>query len=127
MSSPVATVKVTSVIRDAAEEMWTKKIGSLIVVNNDGKLAGVITERDIIYACAKDMLKNEVETIMSRNVVTAEPKDNVTSVVQKMRSHNIRHMPVVESDRRPVGIISLRDVIDVAIGLLGLLTPPELE
>jgi CBS domain-containing protein len=60
MSSLVVTVEVTSAIRDAAEEMWTKKIGCPIVVNNDGKLAGVITERDIIYACTKDMLKGEV-------------------------------------------------------------------
>ncbi len=132
MSSPVLTVGVTSSIRDAADEMWTNKIGSLVVVDREGKIAGIITERDIIFAYAKNLSQREeegkanVESIMSRNAITAAPEENVESVVEKMRSHNIRHIPIVNKEGKPVGIISIRNILDTAIGLLGLFRPPDL-
>lgn len=130
MTSPVITVEITSSLHDVVDLMWKKNIGCLVVIDSNSKLAGIITERDILYACSKDLFNDggraKAETVMSRNVIASTPDDNLDSVVEKMRSHNIRHIPILDASSRPVGVVSFRDIVDVSIGLLGLLTPPDL-
>jgi CBS domain-containing protein len=57
---------------------------------------------------------------MSKNLVTASPDEELASVVEKMRDFNIRHIPVVDVDGRPLGVISSRDILDFGVRLLSL-------
>ena len=129
MTSPAVTVVTTSTLREVSETMWAKKVGSLAVVDRSEKLAGIITERDIIYCAAKDLFQKRdttAEAVMSKNAITVAPDEDIVSAVEKMRNHNIRHLPVTNSERKPVGMLTLRDILDVSMELLGLFRPPDL-
>jgi CBS domain-containing protein len=129
MSTPPATINAASSLQSAVELMWVKKVGSVIVVDQQGRVSGLITEKDVIYAAAKGMLKKKeepsAETIMAKNVVCVKKEDDLKAVIEKMRAHNLKHMPVVDNDNRPIGMVSLRDVLDVSITVLRLLMPPD--
>lgn len=114
MGAPPITTRVGSSLADAVRLMWDNKIGSVLVVGEDGRLAGILTERDVMYAAAKGLLceGRGVSDVMSRNVITVSPDDDVSTVVEKMRQFNIRHLPVVDDEGRPIGVVSIRDVID---------------
>ena len=107
-------------IREAARLMYEKRIGSVLVVDEEGKLVGIVTERDIVFACAQgwnaDM--HEVWEIMSENPVTVKPSDNVVAAMEKMRELGIRHLPVVDDQGKPVGMISFRDIMDLVLTLI---------
>ena len=95
-------------------------IGSVIIVDEEGKLEGIVTERDIIYAVAKDKVGKSlpVYMIMMENPITTTPDTPVMEAVIAMRESNIRHLPVVDREGRPVGMLSLRDVLDAVTTLM---------
>jgi CBS domain-containing protein len=64
---------------------------------------------------------------MSKNVITINEDGSIYEVIDKMRAHNIRHLPVVDNQGRPVGLISLRDLIDFSVSLLRTLMLPSEE
>ena len=116
MSLPPVTIGDEANLSDAINIMWEKKIGSVIVVNEAGKLVGLVTERDILYAAYRGMLcrATKISEIMSRNVITAKPEEDVATAIERMRQANIRHLPVIDEEGKPVGMLTIRDVIDVA-------------
>ena len=120
MVSPPVTVSKNTSIRDAARIMYDRKIGSVLVVDDDGKLVGIVTERDIVFACAQgwDTSRHAVWEIMSENPVTVKPSDNVVTAMEKMRELGIRHLPVVDEQGRPVGMVSFRDIMDLVLTLI---------
>jgi len=130
MSSPAITLPITSSLNDVVETMYKEKIGSVIITDENNRIAGIITERDIIYAAAKGLFKKEnvkVEHLMSKNVITINEDGSIYEAIDKMRAHNIRHLPVVDNQGRPVGLISLRDLIDFSVSLLRTLMLPSEE
>jgi CBS domain-containing protein len=130
MSSPAITLPITSSLNDVVETMYKEKIGSVIITDENNRIAGIITERDIIYASSKGLFKKEnvkVEHLMSKNVITINEDGSIYEVIDKMRAHNIRHLPVVDNQGRPVGLISLRDLIDFSVSLLRTLMLPSEE
>lgn len=116
MSSPPITVPEGAEVGKAVSLMWEKRIGSVLVVDEEGKLTGLITERDILYAAAKGILCGpaKVNDIMSRNVITADPDEDVSTAIERMKQANVRHLPVIDSGGRPVGVLSVRDIMDAA-------------
>ena len=122
MSSPPVTATEDAVIEEVARLMWEKGVGSILIVNSEMKLVGIVTERDMLYASSHLMFgKNvKVKSIMSKNLVTTTPDEELASVVEKMKDFNIRHVPVVDEDGRPLGVISSRDVLDFGARLLSL-------
>ena len=116
MSSPPVTIGGESDLRDAVNIMWERRIGSVIVVDNSGRLVGLVTERDILYAAYKGLLcrSMKVSEIMSRNVITAKPDEDVATAIERMRQANIRHLPVIDEEGKPVGMLTIRDVMDTA-------------
>lgn len=122
MSHPAVTIDEDATVDDVSKTMWEKGVGSVLIVNKEKKLVGIITERDILYAASHLMLGRNVKakSIMSKNLVTAYPDDEIASVVEKMKDFNIRHIPIVDSDRNPLGVISSRDLLDFGIRLLSL-------
>ena len=124
MSSPPIVVSEDASIGQAAKTMWEDKVGSVLVVNR-GKLSGIVTERDVLFALAKSMVveKVPVAKIMSRNVIAVDEDDLVVSAIQRMRQANIKHLPVIKTGGKPIGIISLRDLLDAGVSFVRVLLP----
>lgn len=101
-------------VRTAAQRMAERNIGAVAVVH-EGTLAGVFSERDIMTrVVAKGLNPDDtrVDTVMTREIVVADPAENVDSALQKMHAIGSRHLPVVH-DGELVGMISIRDLLEV--------------
>ncbi|ACB07011.1 MAG: CBS domain-containing protein [Candidatus Korarchaeum sp.] len=110
-------------VDDAFKVMWENRIGSVLIVDSDGKLKGIVTQRDLLYAGCRGLIgKNvSVKEIMSENPITAKPSDSLQEAVRRMRVNDVSHLPVVDDQGRPIGIFSMRDVIDIFMLLVGTL------
>lgn len=130
MSSPAITLPINSSLYEVVETMYKEKIGSVLIVDENDRIAGIITERDIIYVASRGLFKKDdikAESVMSKNIVTVSEESSIYEAIDKMRAHNIRHLPVIDSQGKPVGVISLRDLIDFSVSLLKILMLPEEE
>lgn len=96
---------------EAAKQMRNADVGA-IIVEDGGRLSGIITDRDIAIravAVGKDPEKTPVSEIVSRDLATLSPNDEVDRAVKLMREKAVRRIPVIEGDRA-VGIVSLGDL-----------------
>ena len=109
----VVTIPSTASVRDAISLMTEKNFGALVVVDEDEKLAGIISERDIVRRAAMDenLFSVAVGEVMTRNVVWGVPQDEIISVVHTMTERRFRHLPIVNDDEQLIGMISIGDVI----------------
>jgi len=108
----VITASSDMTVSDAARLMRQEHIGALIVVE-DGRLAGIFTERDALFrvvAEGRDSKTTHVADVMTRNPRTVRPDQHFSVALQMMYGGKFRHVPVVENGL-PVGIISARDAI----------------
>jgi CBS domain-containing protein len=89
-----------------------KGLGALVVVDQEGRLIGIVTERHIVRRLAADheVLIRTVGEIMSRDLLTATPQDELSAVLHLMTERRIRHMPVLDGNAL-AGIVSLGDVL----------------
>lgn len=97
-----------------------KRIGILLVTEQDNSLAGIVSERDVIKHLAlngADALELRAEEIMTQQVVTCTAKSALENALEQMSTHSIRHLPVVQ-DGVPVGIVSSLDLVDAQKELL---------
>jgi CBS domain-containing protein len=104
-----------SSVRDAARRMAERNIGAAAVVAGSGALAGIFSERDImsrVVAKGLDPDDTPVEHVMSKELVVADPSDEVDDALQKMHSIHARHLPVIK-DGKLVGMISIRDLLEI--------------
>ncbi len=100
---------------EAARLMMGFDIGAIVVVDDTGKLTGIVTERDIarrVVAARLDPEKTTVGQIMSRNPDTLAPGDSPLNALELMWVRSFRHLPVVENNR-VVGMVSIRDLYEV--------------
>jgi CBS domain-containing protein len=106
------SVECTTPVRDAIAMLAEHKIGSLPVIR-DGKVAGIMSERDIIYCLRSDgaaILDWTVEKIMTAPAITVTRDVSVLAALSQMTKRRIRHLPVVEDDRL-IGIVSIGDLV----------------
>lgn len=99
-------------VRDAARLMKKHRVGAMMVVE-DGKLAGVFTERDVVnrvVAEDKDPRTTRLAEVMTRDPMTVHPDRPFPDALHLMHEHGFRHVPVVENGR-PVGVVSARDAL----------------
>ncbi len=101
-------------VADALHIMADKHIGSVVVMDGE-KLVGIFTERDFAWKIGADTSEGKckqvkVEEVMTRDVVTVSPDDNVNTCMALMTENHIRHLPVVENGE-VVGIVSIGDVV----------------
>jgi CBS domain-containing protein len=99
-------------LTQAAEIMWQADCGAIPVVNAEGKLVGIITDRDICMAThtrAKPPADISVQSTMSKDVVFATPEDSLAHVARLMGQKQVRRIPIVE-DGRLVGMVALADL-----------------
>lgn len=122
MTQPPVTASMDTNLREISKLMVEKRVGSVLIVDEDGKLRGIVTERDIVFGCAEGWNAEERRAweVMTENPIAVKPNENILDVIKKMRDLNVRHMPVVDDEGRPVGVISARDVLDMVLTILGL-------
>ncbi len=106
------TVDPGATLRRAAKVMTDRGVGCAVVMQNE-KVAGIVTERDILKAIAADQKMDEatVEQVMTRDVVSGSPGWDILRAANAMTEGGFRHLLVMEMDD-PVGIVSLRDLLD---------------
>ncbi len=110
MSKPVVVIGINNTLRDAAKEMMEKGVGSLVVVDQNGDVVGIITERDIVRAVAEGKsFDTPVSEVMTPDVLTVTPETSVLKALEMMKMHNVRHLPVA-TDEELIGMVSLRDL-----------------
>jgi CBS domain-containing protein len=109
----VITAPGSTTVIAAARLMKENQVGAVIVVEQDGKLAGVFTERDALFrviAEGRDVQTTLVADVMTRNPQTIHPDKPFADALHVMYEGGFRHVPVVE-DGRPVGMVSARDAL----------------
>jgi CBS domain-containing protein len=109
----VYSISADETLKDMVKEMLERSIGSLLVLNDDGSIAGIITERDFLHNVAKNPDSWEtvrVGDVMIKKVLTATTDETLDEVMSRMTKHRVRHMPVVESDK-VCGVLSIGDII----------------
>ena len=112
MTAAPGAVRTTDTLQEAARLMKTKDIGDVLVEDDQGMLAGIITDRDVaIRATAEgaNPKTTTVEGIFTHDVAALAPTDTVQEAVRLMRAGNVRRLPVVEGGKA-VGIVSLGDI-----------------
>jgi CBS domain-containing protein len=122
MSQPVQTIDVFASAHEAAAVMALHSVGALLVMD-DERLVGIVTDRDLIERCVAKGTPPElvpVRAIMTPDPITASPRDTLETTALVLGDHAIRRLPVVERGR-VVGIVSVDDIArfcadDVVIG-----------
>ncbi len=111
MKREVIAINPDISIREASKVMSQHNIGSLLVLD-DEKLVGILTERDVLNLVAKGENLDEVKVkdVMSRDVITIESDKKIEDAVDLMLKHKIKKLPVMESGKI-VGIITTSDII----------------
>lgn len=111
--SQVVTTGPDTSLGDAVRLLAENRIGAVVVID-DGDPVGIFTERDLLRFMATespDFEGTRVSELMTRELITASPTDDVASAMETMRVKHFRHLPVID-DGRMVGIVSARDVLD---------------
>ncbi|ELZ41593.1 signal transduction protein with CBS domains [Halorubrum californiense DSM 19288] len=110
MSTDLHTVTPDTLVEDAAAVLLKNDISSVLVVDDDGGLVGILTSTDFVDIVAKSQPKAEttVERYMTRDPITAGAQDDVAAVAATMLERGFHHVPVVDGER-PIGIITTSD------------------
>lgn len=124
------TVDASDTVLKAAKLLVQNNIGLLIVTDArvDRKLAGVLSERDIIRVIASgSALEMPVEKVCTKDVVTVHGSSDVAEAAKAMNKHGIRHVVVVDDRGNPVGVVSMRDLVGERATLTAILQSNEKE
>jgi CBS domain-containing protein len=114
MTQPAVCCRPETNVGRAVELMWNRNVGMLPVVDNDGKLIGVVTDRDICIAMGtRNRLPGEltVGEIAIRRVFTCKPNNDIHEALNAMGSHQVRRLPVVNDQGTPQGLLSMDDLV----------------
>lgn len=114
MSSPAYTCRPQDPLASAARLMWEHDCGMLPVVDPKGAVVGVITDRDVCmgaYTTGRTLSELPVGASMAHDVVTCRAEDDLVVAVQRMTGRQLHRLPVVDRDGRPVGVLSLNDLV----------------
>jgi CBS domain-containing protein len=117
----VATIVPGASLADATASLRDHGVGALVVCGDDRRIAGIVSERDVVRALAShgsSTLGRDVASVMSRQVTTCRADDTIDSLMELMTEQRIRHLPVVDGDGALAGIISIGDVVKARVGQL---------
>ena len=121
-SDAVVTVTPGTKIRDAAQILADKRIGTVVISASGDTADGILSERDIVRELAArgaTCLSENVEAYMTSKLVTCTRADNADSVLKRMTDGRFRHMPVVE-DGKLIGLITLGDAVKARLSELAM-------
>jgi len=109
----VATIEPGATLSDAVQLLSERRIGAALILGADRRIAGIISERDIVRALAArgaEVLGEPVSRTMTRKVETCNESEAVSKIMERMTLGKFRHMPVVDQGRI-VGIVSIGDIV----------------
>ena len=112
--SAIITITPTETVYEAIQKMVENNVGSLVVTNAKGGLAGIFVERDCfrkVVLAGKTSKEVLVKDIMTKKVVYATPEMSVDECMAMMTEKRIRHMPVLDGEKKLIGIISMGDLV----------------
>ncbi|MEW6731790.1 MAG: CBS domain-containing protein [Acidobacteriota bacterium] len=113
MTKEVATCRPDTNLAATMELMWDKDCGVLPVVDNENKVVGIITDRDIAIAVGtRNKLASDINVgeVMTERVYSCSPEDNLEDVIDLMSTTKVRRLPVIDHELKLHGILSLNDV-----------------
>ena len=119
MSSSVLTCTLDHPLSCAARIMWEQDCGSVAVVDHQGKVIGMVTDRDICMATyTRDLPPSQmtVGSACSNGLVAVHESDSIEAAERLMRRHQVRRLPVVDAEGRPVGMLTIADLARNAYG-----------
>lgn len=108
----ISSLKAGDTAFDAATLMAKDNIGAVVILDDGGKLAGIITERDMtrrVVGKGLDPKKTKLKDVMTANPDTLSPDDSASDALELMQARHYRHLPVTE-DGKCVGMVSVRDL-----------------
>ena len=113
MHTPPVTCESTASLREVARLMRDRNVGSVLVVDQIGYLAGIVTDRDIaIRGMAEGRTADStVEHVMARDVATIDLHADVSDAASVMAKRTVRRLPVVDQDDRPHGVLTFDDLV----------------
>ena len=109
----VTTVLPETTIAEAISTLAKRRIGAVLVTSEGGRVAGILSERDIVRGLAEHggaLLSMQTASLMTRAVVTCAPDNTIDEIMEEMTRRRFRHLPVLDGERL-VGIISIGDVV----------------
>jgi len=118
----VVTIAPGSTLAQAAETLSSRKIGAIIVSPDGKKVAGILSERDIVRELGMrgpSCMADTVDDIMTANIISCSRTESSDEVLGKMTAGRFRHMPVLENGEM-VGLISIGDVVKAQISQLSM-------
>lgn len=109
----IVTAHPNQTIREAAGQMYQHNIGAIIIVDEAGHLVGILSERDIVRKAVTHnaVFDMAISDVMTKDVITAVPQDDLMSVAHTMTERRFRHMPILNQEGQLLGIISIGDVL----------------
>ena len=111
--SDVVTIAPTANLSSAVKLLAERRIGALVVSGPDNRVAGIVSERDIVRAVAErgpGALEDNIGAVMTRKVTTCNEADTIAVIAERMTTGRFRHLPVVDQGRL-IGVISIGDVV----------------
>ncbi len=113
----VHAVAQGATLQEAARELTARRVGCVVVLDAEGDIIGILSERDIVREVARHgpkCLDDSVASAMSRSVVTAHMEETVDDCLARMTDRRIRHLPVLR-DARMIGLVSIGDLVKAKI------------
>ncbi|WP_049901703.1 CBS domain-containing protein [Natrinema sp. J7-1] len=112
MSSSLHTVTPDTLVEDAAQDMLDNGIGSVVVIDDDTRLEGILTTTDFVRIVAEQKPKDQtpVSKYMSSDVVTASAQDSIRDAADVMVERGFHHIPVVDEDEGVIGMVTTSDL-----------------
>ena len=118
--APVITILEKESIASGIKLLQNKKSGCLVVVNTEGKISGIMTERDLLFKVAGtsvDLDHSPVAAIMTPHPECLSVNDTLAYALYKMGHGGYRHIPLVDLEKRPSGILSVRDIMQYILSV----------
>jgi len=106
----------------SAKIMWERDCGAVPVVDQEGRVVAMVTDRDICMAAltqGRSLAEIHVSSAMSRRLWSCRPQDDVKEAEKAMRAHQVRRLPVVDAEGKLVGVLSISDLARVAVSSKG--------
>lgn len=116
MTSPVLTMPPTATLQDSIQTLLDRRINAFPLVDAKGQLAGIVTSTDVFAALRSDIdLKQPLHTMATKGVQCVDAEAPIERAVEIMRRRDVKHVVVVDAERRVVGIVSIKDVLRLVL------------
>ena len=126
MTDRVITAKANMLITDVIKLLLRWHISGIPIVNDNGKLIGIVTEHDVVnFALSGHAARSTAAEVMTTQLETLSPNTLVAEVINYFASRRIRRVPVVDEERKVIGIISRRDIVREMDRIYSKLVPEE--